>query len=585
MKELVSTALYKKWTIKRLEGLSKIFKHLSLTEKIIFYFLVLVFIFSGLSLLNNVNKELMTEVPTYGGSLHEGIVGTPRYINPVIAISDADRDMTTLIYSGLLKYTADGDLVNDLAESYTVSKDGLVYTFTLHPGLVFHDGVKITTDDIKFTIDKALDPTIKSPKMANWKNVKIEIINDNQIEFTLPQPYPPFLSNLTMGILPKHIWKDLNAENFPFSIYNTEPIGSGPYKISSLTRDSSGIISYYTLTPFDHYALSEAFIKDFYVHFFPSEAKLFEAIKSGVVESAGGLSPDNLASLKTDKNLSIKGIPLTHIYGFFLNQSQNQLFTSPEIRGALNSSLDRDRIVKEALAGYGDVLDSPIPDALLPLNFYSGDASTTLVAKADIIKKLTAAGWKLNKANILEKKVGKQTTQFSFSITTLDTPELRVTAMIAKENWEALGAQVELKFFEIGDLNQNIIRTRKYDVLLLGEVIGRDLDFYGYWHSSQRTGSGLNLSGYANKNVDKILEDARRLSDKEKRAEKYLQFEKEIQKDLPAIFAYSHKYIYVVPNKLKNFYMTIMTTPSERFLDVNKWYVETDNVWNFLIKK
>ncbi|MFZ2038406.1 MAG: ABC transporter substrate-binding protein [Minisyncoccia bacterium] len=584
MKEIVSQAFKKRWTIKKLEEISEVFKHLHLTEKIIFYSLIFIFVFSGLNILKSANEALMVEVPNYSGSLHEGIVGTPRYINPIIAISDADRDMTTLIYSGLLKYTADGDLINDLAENYTVSDDGLTYTFTLKPDLIFHDGVKITTDDLKFTIDKVLDPTIKSPKMANWKNIKVNIVDDRQIEFILPQPYPPFLSNLTIGILPKHLWKDLNAENFPFSIYNTEPVGSGPYKIGSLTRDASGIISYYALVPFDNYTQGEAYIKNFYVHFYPSEAKLFEEIKSGLIESAGGLSPDNLNILSKDKKLEIKGVPLTHIYGFFLNQSQNQLFTSPEIRTALNDSLDRSRIVTEALAGYGDVLESPIPNALLPLNFYNGGGNVATASSTEIIKKLSTAGWKLNKGGILEKKVGKQTTQFSFTITTLDTPELRVTANIAKENWEALGASVDLKFFEIGDLNQNIIRTRKYDVLLLGEVIGRDLDFYGYWHSSQRTGSGLNLSGFANKNVDKILEDSRKLDDKAKKAEKYLQFEKEIKKDLPAIFAYSHKYLYVTPTKLKNFYMTTMTTPSERFLDVSKWYVETENVWKILIK-
>ena len=106
----------------------------------------------------------MVNVPMDGGSITEGIVGTPRFINPVLAFSDADQDLVSLIYSGLMRKSINGTLIPDLAEKYEGSKDGLIYTFTLKNKIYFHDKKPITADDVIFTINKIKDPTIKSPK-------------------------------------------------------------------------------------------------------------------------------------------------------------------------------------------------------------------------------------------------------------------------------------------------------------------------------------------------------------------------------------------------------------------------------------
>ncbi|MCH7975051.1 MAG: ABC transporter substrate-binding protein, partial [Bacteroidetes bacterium] len=116
------------------------------------------------------------------------------------------RDLTALVYSGLLKATPDGGLVPDLAKSYTISNDGLNYTFVLRDDITFHDGEPITIDDILFTIEKTQDPTLKSPKRANWDGVAVTKINGQKIQFILRQPYAPFLENTTLGILPRHLW-------------------------------------------------------------------------------------------------------------------------------------------------------------------------------------------------------------------------------------------------------------------------------------------------------------------------------------------------------------------------------------------
>ena len=185
---------------------------------------------------------------------------------------------------------------------------------------------------------------------------------------------------------------------------------------------------------------------------------------------------------------------------------------------------------------------------------------------------------------MLQKTVKKQTTLLAFSLTTANVPELRATAGIIKEEWEKVGARVDVKIYEPSDLNQNSIRPRKYDALLFGEIFGRDLDLFAFWHSSQRNDPGLNIALYTNLKVDKLLEEARAETDKDKRMEKYQEFEKEVQKEIPAVFIYSPDFIYILPKKVMGADIGNITTPGERFLDINNWYVTVEKKWEFLVK-
>ena len=139
---------------------------------------------------------------------------------------------------------------------------------------------------------------------------------------------------------------------------------------------------------------------------------------------------------------------------------------------------------------------------------------------------------------------------------------------------------IDVRVFEHGDLSQNIIRPRKYDSLLFGEVVGRDPDPFAFWHSSQRNDPGLNVAIYANIKVDNILEEARGIEDEVVRAEKYKEFQEEVAKDTPAIFLFSPKFIYITPKNLKGLEaMEKVTIPSERFSMIHQWYKATNKVW------
>lgn len=144
---------------------------------------------------------------------------------------------------------------------------------------------------------------------------------------------------------------------------------------------------------------------------------------------------------------------------------------------------------------------------------------------------------------------------------------------------EAIGIKVDVKTFESGNLNQGVIRPRKYDALLFGQIINNESDLFAFWHSSQRIDPGLNIAMYTNSKVDKILEDAYITINKESRINKYTQFETEIKKDSPAVFLYSPSLIYIKKENIEGVNISHVTSPAERWNSVYKWYVDTDNVW------
>ena len=564
-----------------LEELVYVLRNMRLWEKLVFLALTVSFLASFLAIIWKISDLYMIDAPAYGGTLTEGIIGTPRFINPILAASDADRDLVALTYSGLLRPDNHGRLINDLAEKYEISEDGLVYTFTLLPKLFWQDGAPITGDDVVFTIEKIKDPSMKSSRRASWEGVSVEKINDKTIKFTLKKPYAPFLENTTIGILPSHIWGDLSSDQIASSEMNTKPIGSGPYKISDIKRNSVGIISSYELSSNKNFILGKSHIKKIIMKFYPSEKELLTAYQKGEIEIINAVTPQELEKIKTSNN--IKSLYLPRIFGVFLNQNNAKVLAKKEIRQALNLSVDRKKIIDEVLMGFGVELFYPLPPGTfgaLPkseLDIFSLEKAKELLDKN---------GWKMNTGEqVLEKKIGKELFKFSFSISTSDAPELKETAYLLKSMWEKIGAKIDVKIFEMGDLTQNVIRPRKYDALLFGEIVGRDPDPFAFWHSSQRNDPGLNVALYTNIKADKLLEEARGVQDEALRADKYKEFQKEVSGDTPAIFLFSPKFIYITPKSLKGAdEMESVTVPSERFATVHKWYKSTDKVWKIFSK-
>lgn len=558
----------------------------TLAEKTVFYFLVGVFILSGLTLLSRVNSSFLVTVPVHGGTLIEGVVGTPRFINPVLAISDADKNLSILIYSGLVRHSPNGNsgVLNDLADNISISKDQLTYTAHIRREALFQDGVRVTADDVLFTIQKIQNGALKSPLFGDWNGVSVEKVDEETISFNLKKPYTPFISNLTIGILPKHIWKNVTDDEFSFSQFNILPIGSGPYKIKTVGRNSGGIPNYYDLETFTGVVGSVPYVENLVFKFYSNQTDLLNAYSAGDIESMAGISALEASNLKKS-GANIVSSPLSRIFGVFFNQGQSKPLLDKAVRQALDLSAPKEEIITTILHGYGTPIDGPFPAGLFS---WSDDRSMDknyeerLASARDILKK---AGWiKNEKTGVLEKKSKSGTLVLSFSISTGNTPELKAVGDLLKEAWGKLGAKVDVLVFETSDLNQNVIRPRKFEALLFGEVVSRNADVYPFWYSKERNDPGLNIALYANSAVDKLLDHARSVKDVESLEKDARAFDKEIRNDIPAVFLYTPDFIYVVPKKVENINLRKLSTTQDRFQDIRHWYIETNQVWQLFTK-
>ncbi len=521
------------------------------------------------------NKNSMTQIATSGGSMTEGMVGPLRFINPILATYDTDRDMTNLVYSGLLRREADGSLTTDLAKKYEVSTDGKRYTFTLKPDLTWHDDQPLTSDDIEFTISKAQDPLIKSPRRANWQGVSVEKPDAQTIVFVLEQPYIGFLENLTIGILPKHLWSDVTPDNFPFSDLNTNPIGSGPYLISKMKKDSTGIPQYYNLEPFSNFALGKPRIS-IVINIYPNETERLLAYETGAINSMAAISPEVANNLKL-KNARVEESPLPRIFAIFFNQNQAPVLANKEVRLALDTAINKDTLVTKVLLGHGLPLNGPTQTNQAPKDNYNENQK---IEQARAI--LEQAGWTKNTTTGIYEKIDskkKTTTTLSLSLSTSDTPELKKAGEIIQNIWKKVGVDVELKVFETGTLQQTAIRPRKYDALLFGQVVSKNQGLFAFWHSSQRLDPGLNIAQYTNLKVDKWLDSSRTTLDSDQSKIDQNKAIQEIQNDLPAIFLYAPYFIYVIPDEIKNLKLNTLQTTSDRFNEIHKTFINTESIW------
>jgi len=555
-------------------------RQFSATEKALFGIFVLAALLSTSIMALRANGYFMIAIPTRGGEIHEGVVGLPRTINPVVAVTDVDRDISSLVHAGLTKYSG-GSIIPDLASTWKISEDGLFYTFTLREDARFQDGKPLTADDVVFTIQKIQDPALKSPRRPDWVNVSVRKISDTEVQFILKQPYAPFLTNTTVGIIPKHIWGSVNDEQFIFSQYNTEPVGAGPYRVSSISRDNGGIPTVYRLTTWRNYHGKIPYIPDIYFHFFPDEDKALTALDAGTIDSLSGINAQNAARLSSNSAQPYKVLssPLPRIFGVFFNQNQASVLADKTVRQALDLAINRNAIIKSALSGYGVAIRGP----LTPLRSQVIPEDDGDIEEAQ--KLLEKNGWKKDEDGIYEKKSKNSVQKLSFDIHTVESTDLKQIAEMVRADWKSLGAEVNIKVFESSDLYQNVIRTRKYDALLFGEFIGKDRDIYAFWHSSQRNAPGLNIALYTNSEVDKLLENIRTTEDEDERRKHYEKLGRIIESDVPAVFLYAPDFIYVTPKNLRGIELSHITMSSDRWNSIGSWYLKTEKVWKIFTTK
>ncbi len=549
-------------------------KVLSKRERYLIFGFLMLIIGSVVAIPFSTYSHFTSPVADYGGSFSEGIVGQPRHINPLLAqVNDADRDLSSLIYSSLLKHTEEGKLVPDLAKSYEISSDGLNYTVYLKENVLWHDGKKLTADDVVYTIETAQNSDYASPQRVNWQGVTVHKINDTTLIFKLNNKYAQFLNNLTVGILPKHIWSNVQPVNFASSDYNMKPIGSGPYTFEKLQKDNLGEVQYYQFTSNKEFYDGRPYIDSVVVKFYASEEAMIDAYNRNDVQNLSFVSPHNLNKLKFKQRLDIQEIKMPRYFGVFFNQTQNTLLADKNIRLALNHATDKEAIIDTVLNGKGAAIYSPLIENVLDVGQDIPKYQYDLSQAKSI---LTAAGWTTTDEKGILKK---GSSRLSLKITTSTLPELAQVAQILKEQWAKIGVEVTVETLQTPQLQQ-VIKDRNYNALLFGEILDLDSDPFSLWHSSQKQKLGLNLALYDNKTADALLQDARESLNPLDRAKKYDDFQKIVISDIPAVFLYNPLYLYPQTSVINGATTEVISAPSERFANIEKWYIDTKRIWD-----
>ncbi len=556
------------------------------SDRILLRVLFFIFVISGVFSLMALNERYLATTPTSGGTLVEGIIGTPRFINPVLAVTRADLDMSALIYSGLMKISPEGELVPHLAESVTVNDEGTVYNIIMRKDVRFHDGTPLTARDVAFTIALAQDATLKSPLRGNWVDIAVEEINEYELNIVLEEAYAPFIENLTLGILPRHIWSELPIEQIPFSERNSNPIGSGPFSIESIARTKSGIIESYVLER-SEYAVEPAKIANIQTIFYASENELVAGYNAGEFHSSAYL-PSTLTHTLAEgrKDTAVVEIALPRVFAVFINQNRAPALRDIGARKALSMAIDREAIIQNALYNYGVPTTYPLPAKHFAVQSTSStialtDAENATSTNASAVSILEEAGWLKNDNGIWEKRIGGEMTPLQVTLRTTNNTLFGQVAEAVAKDWRAIGVEVQLEQFEQTDLLQNVIRPREYQTLLFGIEMGRSIDLYPFWHSSQREDPGLNIAQYANIEVDSLLAKARTTTDLQIKMESTNEAVEIITSEYPAIFLFTPTTTYVTPESVVTSTMNDISRPHERFMNISQWHMNTDTVWPF----
>lgn len=544
------------------------------------YFIVLsilIFIVLSFTLIYQLYISYTDLIPDFGGEYREAVLGLPRFINPVLSpTNDVDRDLVALTYSSLMRYNVNGELVTDLAETYEISEDGKEYKFLLKENIQWEDEAPITSEDILFTIQLIQNPQYASPLFQSWQGVEVINDGDRTILFILSSPYPPFIENTTLGILPKHIWENVTPKNFALTELNLQPIGSGPFKIEKFAKDDAGFISSFTLLRNDNYHGKKPYIDKITLKFYNNENNAITAFNSKNVDGIAFISPINIKLLKNAKSFNLHEFKMPRYFAIFINEERNKLLEKKVIRQALAYATNRNELIDNVMMGYAQKVDTPIPPNIT--KYYNKNIDS-IEYDLEIAKSLLEeAGWVDKNGDGIREKINEDTEEIiklEFTLTTVKRKELEEVANILKNQWLDAGILLTIDSRELGELQQDFIRKRSYELLMFGEILGAIPDPFSFWHSSQKDDPGLNLSNYKNSTVDRLLEEARQEINEDIRIEKYKQFQEEVVNDLPAIFLYDPFYLYPIQKRVRGIQNAFITDTSSRFVDIENWFIET----------
>jgi len=497
----------------------------------------------------------------------EGLVGAPARINPLfVHLNDVDRDIASLVFSGLTRLGPGGEVLPDLADSWDVSPDGLTFTFHLHPGVIWHTGAPFTSADVLFTYGLLANPKLQAdPDQAPlWRGLKCSAPNDITLGCQLPEPFAPFLSFTTVGILPKHILQGVDPAALFDHSFNQNPVGTGPFRLAQMDQNRA------LLRANTAYYLGQPQLSEIEFRFYPDTSTAAAGLVRRDIQGlllGPTASPADFDTLRSTDGLKAYTANRTAHTVLYLNNSQPP-FDDPSVRKAIAQAVDIDTLIGDLLKGRAVRANSPIvpgtwafnPD--LPPYSHDPDKARAL---------LDGAGWALPQDGRVRERDG---TELRVSLLTDGDPLRGAIAEEIARQLAEVGIAATVVRQDSADLVRDFLIPRQYQAAIFGWDPGPDPDPYPAWDSSQISDNGRNLAAYANPEADKVLEEARRTLDLDRRTALYYTFQQIFHDDVPSLPLYYPVYTYFVSSQIKGVQLGTLFYPSSRFRNVQQWTLQ-----------
>ncbi len=498
----------------------------------------------------------------------EGVAGTWQRVNPLFAsANEVDQDIAALVFSGLIRVGANGEPTPDLlAQLPTVSGDGQTYTFTLRPGLKWHDGEPLTASDVRFTIERLQDADFRGDPLlaAGWEGVSITVETETTFVLRLQAASAPFLvRSATIGILPEHSLQGKTSGALFDDPFNAAPVGSGPYRLESLNSQEA------VLRANGDYHDGRPEIDVVRLRFFADYPAALRAMQAQRLDGLYLRNFTNAAvasEIESLEDVDIDRVTSSATTMLYLNNSQFALFGDARVRQAISLAIDRERLTREI---FGDFAQ-PSASQVAPSSWaYTADYDTQREANVEEAKSLlAAAGWVLPPATgVLTKEGG----EFRFTIRTdSDQTRIAVANAIALD-LEPLGIRATVVSTTFSVLRRDFLQERKYDAAVANWDQGADPDPYAAWHSSQMGTAGLNLANFADAIVDELIGKARTVSDQTVRQDLYRQFQEKWEELAPSIVLLYPEGVYIRTNAIEAPETGTLFSPDMRFDTISQW--------------
>lgn len=542
------------------------------------------------------------EVPDVGGEYTEGLVGEPQFINPLYAAtSDVDEDLSSLVFSGLVRWDAQEGFVADLAQDIFINEDGTIYTFTIREDAMFHNGEEVRARDVLFTINAIQNPSYRSPLAGQFSGVSVVQEDDKTVAFILDEPFAPFLERLTVGIMPAGQWAEILPQNAPLAALNLQPIGSGPYQFKEFAKDKKGAVRSYTLERNPNFYREPALIETLNFKFYESALAAGDALENKNVEGVSLVDFEQVETVQENRNVTVVQPLMPRQVVLFFNEQINQVLSDFVLRSAINQALDKEAIAQNLYGNAAQVVHGPILPSMIgyqdqPLvpsaalaNVALEEAGYTLEGnlrriKDELIEEIeevdTNEDEETEEEEAEEESASEETEEstpsqsLQFTLTTASSAELVGAAELIQAQLSEIGIAINVVTVPPELLFTEVIEPRNFELLLTPIQLGADPDPYLYWHSSQIE-NGFNLAGYENEEADTLLEEARTTIDQDVRAQKYQLFQALMANDVPAVFLYQTPFSYAFASKIQNVNIPSIIDPSDRFADITSWYIKT----------